>query len=307
MPRQIMHLMKPKTHNISLRAGILGLLVVSSFHTASAGEPSGKAVEPLVTPPPPSSIFSVDLGVTVANQYNTRGIIVQDDDVSFQPYLNWYTRLHEGDGFVKSAKFFVGLWADVSTNGDVSGPGNRGSYFTEFDYGIGLTFNFAERWTFTTFWNNWTSPADGYGDGSWINGTLAFNDSGIFGKNFSFKPYVIALYDLGGDAATGLVKETWYFEPGIRPNYTFGADSKLPVNVAVLAKAGLGNDFYAGETYGYFAVGPQVTLSLNSIPAHAGKWAVSFGYLYYNLGDTLSPITGNSDEHLFTFNVGVSF
>lgn len=290
-------------------SGFIGLLSLAAAHTASAGEAgkSAKSVVPPVEPAAKPSIFSGDLGLTIANQYNTRGIIVQDDGVSFQPYLNLYAQFYEGEGFINSASVFIGLWADVSTNGDVSGPGNSGNKFTEFDYGVGLTFGIAKNWSFTTFWNNWTSPADGYGDGGFINNVIAYNDSHLWGGNFSFSPQFTFLYDLGGDAATGLVKETWYFEPSIRPNYTFAADSSLPVNVALLAKAGLGSDFYAGESYGYLAVGPQITLSLKGIPEHAGKWALTFGYLYYNLGDTLAPITGNSDEHLFTFNIGVSF
>lgn len=264
---------------------------------------------PVLAEPPAakSSIFSGELGVTISNQYNTRGIIVQDEDVTFQPYLNLNVKLYEGDGFVNRVSGILGLWADVSTNGNVSGPGNRGSYFTEFDYGAGLSIAFAKRWSFTTFYNNWTSPADGYGDGSWINGTIAFDDSGLLGPNFSLKPYLIALYDLGGDAPTGLRKESWYFEPGIRPNHTFGSGSSTPINVAILAKAGLGSDFYGGETYGYFAAGPQITFQLNSIPSGYGRWSATAGYLYYNLGDTLAPIKGSSDEHLFTFHLGVSF
>lgn len=280
---------------------VLAALTTPLVHAGSE-ETTAAAIQPAK-----KSIFSGDLGVTTANQYNTRGIVVQDDDVTFQPYLNIYAKYYEGQGFVKSSSLFLGLWADVSTNGNVSGPGNPGSSFTEFDYGLGLTFSLADHWTFTTFYNQWTSPADGYGDGRWWNGTLSYDDTGLLAKNFAISPYLIVLRDLGGDAATGLEKNTWYFEPGIRPNYTFFADSQTPLNVAFLIKAGLGDGFYDGETYGYLALGPQISTKLGFIDPSLGKWSASIGYLYYDLGDTLAPIKGSDHEDLFTFNIAVSF
>lgn len=298
--------MKPHPLFTSLRFALLGLAAVTTPFALQAGETVKNPV-PAIEPPAPTYIFSGDLGVTVANQYNTRGIIVQNDGVSYQPYLNLYAKFYEGEGFISRASLFVGLWADLSSKTNVAGVGSGSRHFTEFDYGVGLNFQFAKRFSFTTFWNQWTSPADAYGDGGFINNTLSFDDSGLISKNFSFKPYFTFLYDLGGDAPTGLERKTWYFEPGISPNYTFFSESKTPVNVAILAKAGLGKDFYGGEAYGYFAVGPQVSISLGFIPPQNGKWTVSAGYLYYNLGDTLSPITGKKDENLFSFNLAVSF
>lgn len=276
--------------------------LTASLAHAGDNEPSAATIEPVK-----KSIFSGDIGVTVANQYNTRGIIVQDEDATFQPYLNLYAKFYEGQGFVQSSSLFLGLWSDVSSNGNVSGPGNDGSHFTEFDYGLGLTVSFAERWTFTTFYNQWTSPADAYGDGRWLNGTLSYNDAGLIAENFSFKPYITILRDLGGDAPTGLEKNSWNFEPGIRPNYTFFSNSQTPLNVALLIKAGLGDKFYGGETFGYLAAGPQLSTTLGFIDPAYGKWSVGAGYLYYRLGNTLEPIQGSKDEHLFTFNLSVGF
>jgi len=253
------------------------------------------------------SIFSGEVGVTVANQYNTRGIVVQDDGVTFQPYLNLNAKVYEGQGFINSASLNLGLWSDISSDTDIAGDGNKGSRFTEFDFGLGGSVTFAKRWTLSTFYNEWTSPADAYGDGHWWNATLSYDDSGLLGDNFSIKPYLIVLRDLGGDAPTGLQKNSWYVEPGIRPNYTFFKDSQSPLNVAFLVKAGLGNEFYGGETFGYVAAGPQLSTTLGFINPAYGKWTTSLGYLYYKLGDTLEPIKGHDDEHLFTFNVSVGF
>jgi len=275
--------------------------ITTSLHAGN------ETTTPAPVEPAVKSIFTGDLGVTVANQYNTRGLIIQDNGVTFQPHLNLYANVHKGDGFINSASVFLGLWSDVSSETDVSGPGNSGSHFTEFDYGLGFTVSFADRWNFTSFYNRWTSPADGYGDGHWVNGTIAFDDTGLLSENFSLKPYLLFLRDLGGDAGTGLVKNSWYVEPGIRPNYTFFSGSDTPVNVALLIKAGLGNKFYDGETYGYLAAGPQVSVPLNFIDPSAGKWTASVGYLYYDFGSTLEAFNGRDSEQLATFNLAVSF
>ena len=282
------------------------LALLTLIFTASAVAGSDT---PPTTPAsfPDKPLFSGEFGLTLASQYNARGIIVQDRGVSFQPYLNLHAHFFDGQGFVQSSSFFLGLWSDVSSNGDVSGPENDGSRFTEFDFGLGLSVNFAERWSFTTFYNQWTSPADAYGDGHWINATLSFDDTGLLHENFSLRPSLLVLRDLGGDQPAGLVRNSWYVEPGIRPNCTFFRGSQLPLNVALLVKAGLGNEFYGGETFGYLATGPQLSAPLKFIDPSAGKWSVSAGYLFYRFGDTLEVLNGARDEHLFTFSLAIGF
>ncbi|MDB6078241.1 MAG: hypothetical protein JWO82_1988 [Akkermansiaceae bacterium] len=291
-------------------------LLLSSFFATATVATLHAGTKPAAAPedsaPPslaaaPSSLITGDIGITLANEYNTRGVIVQDQGVTFQPYLNLSAKFYEGQGLIQSASLLFGLWADVSSNGNVSGPGNPGGKFTEFDYGGGLSVSFAKRWTFSTFLNSWTSPADGYGDGQWINGTLSFNDDGLLAEHFSIKPYLLVLRDLGGDAATGLERSAWYFEPGIRPNYTFFADTATPLNVALLVKAGLGSEFYAGKSVGYVAAGPQLSVPLAFVDPSLGKWTASTGYLYYRLAETLKPSGDDRNESLFTFNLNVNF
>lgn len=291
----------PLLKSLSPRLGLLSLgtvltLVSTSLHAGQAS----KEIAPPVNEPAPASRFSGDLGVTFANQYNTRGIIVQDQGLTIQPYGDIYLTLYEGDGFINKVQFTAGFWGDFSTEDNVKGPDSDWDNFTEFDVDAGFIVNFAKRFTLSSVWNGWTSPSDAYGDGHFINSKLSFDDSGLITKNFAIAPYFVFLYELPAEGQAGLAPEAWYFEPGITPSYTFAKDSKHPVNVGVNAKFGLGDKFYAGETYGYFAVGPQVTVPLGPVTASAG-------YRYYNLGDTLKPIQGSRDEHLFTFSLTANF
>jgi hypothetical protein len=276
------------------------LSALTLFTTLSL--PAGQASKEVLPPeaPEPRDWFAGDIGVVFANQYNTRGIIVQPDGLTIQPQGNVYFTLYEGEGFINKVQFTAGFWADFSTEDNVKGPDSDWDNFTEFDIDAGFVVQFAKRFTLSSVWNGWISPSEAYGDGHFINSKLGFDDSGLISENFSIRPYFVFLYELPAEGFAGLAPEAWYFEPGITPNYTFAKDSKHPVNVGVNVKAGLGDKFYAGETYGYFAVGPQVTVPFGPVTASAG-------YRYYNLGDTLEPIQGSSDEHLFTFSLTANF
>ena len=99
------------------------------------------------------------------------------------------------------------------------------------------------------------------------------------------------------------------FEPGIAPNYTFFKGSRTPLTVSVPITFGLGNEFYGGETFGYFSVGPQLSVPLDFVPEGFGKWTYSIGYKYYRLGDTTSAIApnGDADQHLISTSISAKF
>ncbi len=274
----------------------LSLLIVCAITTGihAMEETTGAVTEPAAP-----SVFGGNLGLIVANQYNTDGFIVQGEGVSFQPYLDLYATFYEGGDWINSATVFLGLWTCISSE-TLDYQRNKGNHFTEFDYGIGLSINFADRWVLTSFYNRWTSPADAYPDGHWINATVEFDDEGLISEKFSLKPYLTIKRELV-EYAEGL-----HFEPGIQPNYTFFSKSDTPVTVALLIKAGLEqfNDF---DTYGYLAYGPQVSFPLRFLDSTAGEWTVTASYLYYDFGDTLESFNQKGHDHMLSFSMSVTF
>lgn len=253
-----------------------------------------------VEEPEVESLFSGEIGVTVVNQYMTRGFVVQGEGTSFQPHFDLVATLYEGDGFINNASAFIGLWAVIGST-PYTGTNHGGGLFTEFDYGGGMSLSFAERWTISSFYNRWTSPAGAYEDGDWISATLEFDDHGLFPGTFALEPFLQVTHELGSDLAPGLC-----FEPGIRPNVTFFPESAHPVNAGVLMIAGLGRGFY-GVDYGYFAVGPQLRVPLGFINPTVSKWAVSAECLYYDFGKTTAAENGQEDGWLVSLKVAVSF
>lgn len=253
-----------------------------------------------VEEPQPESILSGEIGLTVANQYMTRGFVVQEEGISFQPHFDLSARLYEGDGFINRTSAFIGLWAVLSST-PYQGTEHSGGQFTELDYGAGVSIGFAKRWTFTTFYNRWTSPTGAYEDGDWILAALEFDDEGLFPGTFSLGPFIQVLHEFNSDLAPGLC-----FEPGIRPNVTFFPESSAPLNAGVLMMAGLGRGFY-GVDYGYFAVGPQLSLPLGFISPAAERWTVFAECLYFDYGLTTAAENGQEHGWMVSFKVVVNF
>lgn len=253
-----------------------------------------------VVSPPKEPLLSGEIGLTVANQYMTRGFVVQNEGISFQPHFDLNVSLYEGDGFINSATALIGLWSVLSST-PYTDTEHSGGQFTELDYGVGLSIGFAERWTFTAFYNRWTSPTGAYEDGDWILAALEFDDHGLFPGTFSLEPFLQVLHEFNSDLAPGLC-----FEPGIRPNVTFFPESSAPVNVGVLMMAGLGSGFY-GVDYGYFAVGPQVSVPLGFIDPAVEKWTVYAECLYYDYGITTTAENGRENSWMLSVKIAVNF
>jgi hypothetical protein len=280
--------------------------------TTTVTEAGGKEVkETVVVEPPKKSRFSFDAGLTIANAYNTRGIIVQSHGVTYQPYVDLYLNVYKGDGFINSVTLQTGLWADLSSNLRVSDPTKDKAtrHFTELDFISGASVQFLKRFTFTLLYNTWVTPAGGYHSGEWLQGILAYDDSNLLFPNFSFQPVFKALYELPSSTPSGLAGHGWYFEPSVTPNYTFFAKSKYPLNLGLNFTLGLGTQFYGGDAFGYFAFGPQASVPLGFIPSEFGKWTVSAGYRLYVLGQNTAEVAPGerNTQSLYSLSLGLSF
>jgi hypothetical protein len=270
----------------------LGILAVSANCLHAGTEPLPAASD---TESPPG--LGGNLGLTVANQYITRGYIVQDEGISFQPHLDLTANLYQGGGFIHSASAFVSLWGVVGS----TPYGDRGNRFTEFDYGPGFAVSFARRWTLTTFYNRWTSPAGAYDDGHWLSAAIEFDDGGLLHGNFSLKPFLEITQDLDISNTSGLCLEI-----GIRPSVTFFPESDTPVTTTLVVMTGLGNGYY-GDDYGYLAIGPQVAVPLTLINRSAGEWTLTAECLYHDFGSGLAAYNKKSHNALFSIGLNVGF
>jgi hypothetical protein len=285
-----------------MKPAILGVLIALPLTVSADVDEVGKNAPPLPPSPPPTAI-SGDIGVAVTNQYNSRGLILENKGVVWQPYGDLYLKLHDGDGFIKSFSLQAGIWNDINPAGPIAAHDANNKAWTEFFWQTGFIVDFAQRFSLSSVYRQYTSPSDAYRFGRPLNNVLSFDDSGLLDKNFSFQPHVTVLYELPGPGHNGFRGHSWYFAPGITPNYTFFTGSKMPVTCSLPLTVGLGSSFYAGSTFGYFAVGPRISVPLRFIPEKCGAWTLSIGYRYYRLGNTTTQFAG---QHSNQNNINMS-
>lgn len=264
------------------------------------------------------SCITGDLGINIASQYVSRGVVYENQDAILQPYADLYFRLYEGDGFLNKVSLNLGIWNSFHSRhtdaGVASGSGSsttRGWY--EFDFTAGVSFTFAKNFTFTPSYYTFLSPNDGFDTFQGLNAKLAYDDTDLLGA-FALHPYVQVLWELENKAGTG-PDEGVYYEIGVAPSVPVG-----PVTLSFPLVLGLGSsDFYtdangSNETYGFFSAGVTASYQLKFIPECYGVWTATAGYTYYNLGDGTDNYNtqkrgGNvrdTDQHEHVFSGGLS-
>ncbi|HEX4085223.1 MAG TPA: hypothetical protein VHY22_09955 [Chthoniobacteraceae bacterium] len=311
----------PKKHYITLAAALLSL---SSLSTAFAGTEtvsSGKESKPVATPCPVTYITG-DFGVTFTSEYDSRGIPQPDQwkGVIAQPYLDLYIKLYSGDANswgINSVSAQLSFWSDIGSNHSTSPAGSTTPYWEEFDWMPGLSMTFAQKFTLTVQYFEFDSPADVFSTARSINANLTYDDSSLLGP-FALHPHVTVLYELGSNGWAGLHPHGWYYEFGIAPSYTFMPKSQYPITLSApftlgLGSGGGGTGFYGNNNFGYFSVGPNISVPLAFIPSGFGSWTLSAAYTYYYEGTTIReaigpPVgSGANSRNVFSGALGCTF
>jgi hypothetical protein len=292
----------------------LGLTLMLSIARAEPGltTTDPKAMAPAVAAPGPPLVTG-DFAVNVTNEYISRGLVLVNHGVQIQPAADVFFHVFQGDGFINSVTPTLGVWSDLTTDDGhgASQPGHGPSHWYEFDTMPGVAVGFAKNWTLTETYLQFNSPSGGFKTARSMNTCFGFNDAGLLdpSKNFSLQPHFTWLAELPAPGSAGLRKDGNYFELGLAPNYTILKRSEYPVTFTVPLTLGLGDDnFYHGDTYGYFTTGLSISTPLAFLPASLGAWTASVGYKYYNLGDQAAKtLAVTRDQDVYSFSIGCSF
>jgi hypothetical protein len=307
----------PKKHYLTIAAAaILGL---SSLSHAFAGTETAAKDTKTVTPPCPVSYITGDFGVTFTSEYDSRGIPQpqQWKGVIAQPYLDLYIKLYSGNGFINSVSGQLSFWSDVGSNHNTAGASATTPDWEEFDWDPGISVTFLQKFTLTTQYFEFDSPAGAFGTARSINANLAYDDSALLGA-FALHPHATVLYELGAPGFAGLNAKGWYYELGIAPSYTFLPKSSYPITVAVPFTLGLGDSggFYGNNNFGYFATGPSISVPLAFIPSGFGSWTATAAYTYTYEGTTVREFnssaasgfsSGANSRNVFSGAIGCTF
>jgi hypothetical protein len=250
------------------------------------------------------SCITGDLGVTMVSAYISRGLVLENQGVIAQPYLDLYFKLYEGTGFINKVQLNLGLWSSIHSHPQPDGSTDTTRNWYEFDYTPGIAVTFAKNFTFTASYFEFDSPASSFDTARSLNFNLAYDDTDLLGK-FALHPHFTYLREITAPGFAGLAPNGNYYEIGLAPGFSAG-----PVTFTVPLTVGLGSEhFYQGDTYGYFSAGLQASIPLSFIPECYGKWTFSGGYTYYNLGSDVADATntGHHSQHVFQGAVGLTF
>jgi hypothetical protein len=251
-----------------------GMLVLASMPAAQAEEPS---------------FVSGVLDFPLSNKYlNPRGLIVEDDGLVFQPSLNLYFNLYQGDGPLSSVTAWLGAWNSVHTKTRPVPPGTTLPNWNEIDFLSGLSFTFLKDWTASISYQYWMSPANAFNAASLLEMTFSYSDhflAELVQAKLSLNPYVRILIELHNKATVLSTDESYNIQLGMVPKYVLYVSGSYPLTIELPTFLTLpGNDFYTENSLpGLFSVGLTVTAPLTSVPKRYGIWKVYAGMVYEHL------------------------
>jgi hypothetical protein len=270
---------------------------------------------PKAAEPAPANTLSINglLGIDFVTAYVTRGVVLENQGFIAEPYAELQFKLLENAGFVNKTSFIGGIWnsihsehtdAGLATGG---GDGVSPSWY-EFDWYIGFSVDFAEKWNATLIYQEFISPNDGFATCDNVQLKVAFNDASLWGDSgFALRPYGLVFVELDNKAGSG-PDEGWYTELGIEPGMPIGGTD---ITLTVPIKLGLGfSDFYEeDEEFGFASVGVKAAMPLKFMPAKYGSWSVYASVEYFLFGDGVDDFNDagvHTEDDIIVGKAGVS-
>lgn len=247
---------------------------------------------------PPSRTHAL-VNFEFSDKYLTpRGMIVQNEGLVFQNLVLGFFNLYGSDNF--SATLVGGVWNCFGTGKLADDTGAPTSWY-EIDPIAGMSFGLGKKFTLDVTYTAFNMQIFNIPFSEHLETKLSFKDADLLGK-FALSPYVILWTELQNKAVANTdarPDESFYFDIGIAPAYSFGAGGvKLEAPCRVLLAE---SDFYgtgAGShsTVGLYELGLKISAPMKFMPAGYGNWSTHLGVKYMDfVDDNLVATQGRSD------------
>lgn len=279
---------------------VLGALTALALPAATTIAHADEAAA--VTPPPPPSRTHALVNFEFSDKYLTpRGMIVQNEGLVFQNLVLGFFNLYSGDSF--SATLVGGVWNCFGSGKLADNSGNPTSWY-EIDPIAGLSFGLGKYATLDVTYTAFNMQIFNIPFSEHLETKLSFKDAELLGK-FALNPYVLLWTELHNKAVANTdgsrADESFYFDIGIAPSYTFGDSGvKLEAPCRVLLAE---SDFYgtgAGShsAVGLYELGLKASAPLKFMPAGYGNWSAHLGVKYMAFqDDNLRATQGRSETY----------
>lgn len=255
-----------------------------------------------VDPPPTASRLNVLLNFEFADAYLTpRGMIVQDDGLTFQPLMLGFVNVYKSDGILNDFTLVGGVWNDFATE-PVSRQAPFGSdpktHWVEIDPIAGISMTLMKRLKVDVTYTAFNMQVLSIPLSQHLETKLTFDDSPWL-KAFALRPYLIYWAELTGKSTAARVPYAVflgeegpppgaYVELGITPGYTF---EKWGLRVEAPLRVLLPNDDFYGEYYdesstvGLYELGLKATVPLKFVAPGFGNWNFHVGFRHQEFVD----------------------
>jgi hypothetical protein len=229
-------------------------------------------------------------GFEFSDKYLTpRGMIVQNQGLTFQLLTLALVNLHKSDGFLSDVTFVGGFWNDYATSPlpkHLKSPG--ATNWIEIDPIAGLSFSFAKNFKLDVTYTAFAMQILDIGTSQHLETKLSFNDTDYLGS-WALHPYLLYWKELDGKstaAANFGFTESYYFEIGVAPAYTAGKwKLEAPLRVLLPDSDFYGNHFAEPSTVGLYEIGVKASTSAGFMPVGYGNWSMHVGVRYMNFTD----------------------
>jgi len=247
---------------------------------------------------PPSRSHAL-VNFEFSDKYLTpRGMIVQNEGLVFQNLILGFFNLYGSDSF--SATLVGGIWNCYGTSKLPDNNGQPTSWY-EIDPIAGMSFGIGKNITLDVTYTAFNMQIFNIPFSEHLETKLSFKDADLLG-NFALSPYIIFWKELHNKAVASTdanPDESFYFDIGIAPSYTFKdleLKLELPCRVLTADSSFYGTGAGSHSAIGLYELGLKASMPMKFMPAGYGNWSTHLGVKYMDFVDDNLVATQGRDD-----------
>ncbi len=253
------------------------------------------------------------VNLELSDKYLTpRGMIVQNKGLVFQPLALALANVYKGGDALNSVTLVGGFWNCFGSSQLPDNSGNPTSWY-EIDPIAGVSVGLFKHLTLDVTYTTFNMQIFNIPFSQHLETKLSLDDSSWLGK-FALHPTVSLWKELDNKAVASTdaqPKESYYFDLGVAPSYTFekiGLKVEAPCRMLMANKDFYGTGAGSASTVGLYELGVKASIPMKFMPEGYGHWSFHAGFKYMDFVDkNLIATQGKSGATLVSCGVTTFF
>jgi hypothetical protein len=213
--------------------------------------------------------------------FTPRGLDVENKGVIVQPLVLLFWGLYHNDAsFLDDVTLTTGVWNSVHS---VPG-GPQHDDWNEIDPIFDISFGFAKNFKAEVDYTIFRSQNGSFPTCQNLELKLDYDDSKLLGP-FAIHPYAGVFIELFNKATFANTPESYYWEFGIDPSYTFKLCKSYPLTIEAPSYITFPEHNFYGRSsvVGVVGTGVKLSVPMAFIPASYGHWTYYAAYNFYSM------------------------